>query len=250
MTNKYIYFIANWKMFGGPKSLNLLNKVIKFSKIKKNNKFKLIYCPPYTLINLFYQKLKNTNIDIGGQNCHENEFYGPFTGSINSKMIKESGAKYIIIGHSENRENGDTNLIINKKIKSSLKNNLKVIFCIGETSSQRKKKLTYKILMSQIKSGLKNIKDIKNIFFAYEPVWSIGTGILPEMNKLEKDVNYIKTLIKKNYRVKNPKILYGGSVKPQNINNLKEINALDGFLIGGASHVSKKFIDIVKKTFI
>ena len=95
-----MYFIANWKMFGDQKSLNSLNKVIKFSKINKNNKFKLIYCPPYTLLDLFYKKLKNTNIEIGARNCHENKSYGAYTGSINSKMIKKIGAKYVIIGHS------------------------------------------------------------------------------------------------------------------------------------------------------
>tara|TARA_Y100001001_G_C7763555_1_gene222588 strand:- start:230 stop:517 length:288 start_codon:yes stop_codon:yes gene_type:complete len=95
MTNKYMYFIANWKMFGDQKSLNSLNKVIKFSKINKNSKFKLIYCPPYTLLDLFYKKLKNTNIEVGAQNCHENESYGAYTGSINSKMIKKVGAKYV-----------------------------------------------------------------------------------------------------------------------------------------------------------
>ena len=103
MTNKYMFFIANWKMFGDQKSLNSLNKVIKFSKINKNSKFKLIYCPPYTLLDLFNKKLKNTNIEVGAQNCHENESYGAYTGSINSKMIKKVGAKYVIIGHSENR---------------------------------------------------------------------------------------------------------------------------------------------------
>jgi len=135
-----MYFIANWKMFGDIKSLNSLNKVIKFSKTNKNNKFKLIYCPPYTLINLFSKKIKNSNIDLGAQNCHQEEASGPFTGSISSKMLKKVGAKYVIIGHSENRAIGETDLLVNKKIKSSITNGLKIIFCIGETLLQRKKK--------------------------------------------------------------------------------------------------------------
>ena len=250
MTNKYMYFIANWKMFGDTKSLNSLNKVIKFSKSNKNNKFKLIYCPPYTLLDLFYKKIKKTNINLGAQNCHHEEDNGPFTGAINSKMIKKMGAKYVIIGHSENRATGETDFLINKKIKSSIKNGLKIIFCIGETLLQRKKKQTYKILLNQILKGLHGVNKLNNIFIAYEPVWSIGTGIVPKSKDLEKDIKYIKTNVKKKIRSKKPKVLYGGSVNPSNIKNLKEINIIDGFLVGGASQDSKKFIDIVKKTFI
>ena len=250
MTNKYIYFIANWKMFGDLKSLNSLNKVINFSKIRTSNKFKLIYCPPYTLLNLFSKKLKNTKIDIGGQNCHELEKDGPHTGSINSKMLKNLKAKYVILGHSENRSLGETNLLINKKIKSATKNKLKVIFCIGETLDQKKKKLTYSILSKQISECLKGLKELKNILFAYEPVWSIGTGLVPRNKDLKNNINYIIKILNKKFRIKSPIILYGGSVNPLNVNKLKEINVIDGFLIGGASQNPKKFIDIVKKTFI
>ena len=250
MTNKYMYFIANWKMFGELKSINSLNKVIKFSKSYKNNKFKLIYCPPYTLLSNFSSKLKKTNINIGAQNCHESENYGPFTGSINSKMLKNIGAKYIIIGHSENRAEGETNSLINKKIKNALHNKLNVIFCIGESFSERKSKKTHRVISNQIFQGLKSIKNLSNIIIAYEPIWSIGTGIVPKSNALLKDINFIKLLLKNKLKQKFPKVLYGGSVNSKNIKDLKEITLLDGFLIGGASQNPKNFIDIVKKTFI
>ena len=134
MTNKYIYFIANWKMFGGLNSLNSVYKVIKFFKtFKKNKSTKIIYCPPNTLIRPMSKKLKNSRIEVGAQNCHENESYGAFTGSVNSIMLKSVGAKYIILGHSENRSIGENNKLINLKIRSALKSGLKVIFCIGET---------------------------------------------------------------------------------------------------------------------
>ena len=134
MTNKYMYFIANWKMFGSLNSLNSLHKVIKFFKIFKKNKFsRIIYCPPSTLINPMSKKLKNSKIIVGAQNCHENENFGAFTGGINASMLKSVGAKYVIIGHSENREAGETNNLINRKIRSALNSGLKVIFCIGET---------------------------------------------------------------------------------------------------------------------
>ncbi len=239
-----MYFIANWKMFGRLNSLNSLNKVVKFSKNFKKKKFsKIIYCPPNTLLYPVIQKLKNTNIQIGAQNCHESQNFGPFTGSINSMMIKNIGAKYVILGHSENRKSGETDKLINLKIKSAINSKLKVIFCIGETLRDRKKKITKRILKKQIKLGLDKIKDKKNIIIAYEPVWSIGTGFVANNRDLSKSVAFIKKMIK------NVKVLYGGSVNTKNIKELKFIKNIDGFLIGGASQNAKKFIDIIKKTY-
>ena len=245
MTNKIIYFVANWKMYGNLKSLKSLNKVIKFSKSKEIKKGRLIYCPPYTLISSFLMKFENCLIDIGGQNCHESEDYGSHTGFVNSKMLKSSGANYVILGHSENRQKGETDKLINLKIKSAIKAKLKVIFCIGETLTERKRKKTKLVLSKQIKLGLKKIKAMSDIFIAYEPVWSIGTGKIPKTSKLEQTVEFIR----KKFKGKSPKILYGGSVNPENIRNFKKITGIDGFLIGGASQNSKKFIDIIKKTY-
>ena len=244
MTNKYIYFIANWKMFGSLNSINSLNKVDHFLKRFKKNRFvKIIVCPPSTLINPMYKKFKKTLIRIGAQNCHENENYGAFTGSINSRMLKNAGAKFVIIGHSENRRSGETNKLINLKIKSALKSGLKIIFCIGETIHEKRKKITKKVLIKQIELGLSGIKTKKDIIIAYEPVWSIGTGVIPRERDLEASIEFIKKRFKKN------KVLYGGSVNPKNILKLKSINNIDGFLIGAASQDPKKFIDIIKKTY-
>ena len=138
MTNKYMYFIANWKMYGNINSLNTLNKVIKFSKSKEINKGRIIYCPHFTLISSFFKKFQNCLIDIGAQNCHENDDYGPHTGFINSRMLKNIGANYVIIGHSETRE-GNDNKKINLKIKSAINKKLNVIFCIGEKLIDKKK---------------------------------------------------------------------------------------------------------------
>jgi len=245
MTNKYMYFIANWKMYGNIKSLNTLNKVIKFSKSKEIKKGRIIYCPPYTLISSFFKKFQNCLIDIGAQNCHESDDYGAHTGFINSKMLKNIGANYVIIGHSENRDKGETNNLINKKIKSAIKANLRVIFCIGETLKEKNNGKTKSVLLKQIKKGLNKISKKKNCFIAYEPVWSIGTGKIPKLRDLEETIKFIKNNFGKN----KPKVLYGGSVNQKNINDLKTIKELDGFLIGGASQNSKKFIDIIKKTY-
>ena len=245
-----MYFIANWKMFGDLKTLKSLNTVIKINKLRKFKHAKIIYCPPYTLLHNFVQKFKKTKIEVGAQNCHQLDTNGPFTGSINSKMIKNLGCKYIILGHSENRIEGEKNSIINKKIIISLKNNLKIIFCIGENLNEKKSNKTKKILSNQITQCLKKIKNIENIIFAYEPVWSIGTGIIPKSKDLYSNILFIKHFLKKKFKTKKPIVLYGGSVNSKNIKELREIKVIDGFLIGGSSQNSNKFIDIIKKTFI
>ena len=238
-----MYFVANWKMFGDLGTLNTLNKVITFINKIKKNKFELIYCPPSTLIYPLAKMLKKTSIEVGAQNCHESESYGAHTGQLNSMMLKDVGAKYVILGHSENRQSGENDRLINLKIRSAIKSGLKVIFCIGETLSEKRKKITKKILAQQISKGLNNVKNRKGILIAYEPVWAIGSGLIPGQSELIETIDYIKG------KVKGVKVLYGGSVNPKNINNLKNINSIDGFLIGGASQVSNNFIDIIKKTY-
>ena len=244
MTNKYMYFIANWKMFGDLTTLNSLDKVIKFSKNIKKNKIKLIYCPPSTLIRPLSKRLKKTKIEVGAQNCHHSYDTGAYTGQVNSRMLKSVGAKYVIIGHSENRQLGDNDKLINLKIKSATRAGLKVIFCIGETLEQKKSKKTNNVLANQIKNGLKSINNKSNIIVAYEPVWSIGSGLIPKSDELIKSIAYIKSKLGN----KSIKILYGGSVNSNNVDKLKIITGIDGFLIGGASQNPKKFIDIIKKT--
>ena len=221
MTNNKMYFIANWKMFGEKGSINTLNSVIKLSKNSKYKKANIIYCPPYTLLKQFVKKTNKSKILIGAQNCHSDENYGAYTGSINAKMIKDTGA---------------------------IKQKLNIIFCIGESLRQKKTKKTNIILSNQIKNGLKNIRNIDKIIFAYEPLWSIGTGIIPKAKDLENQINVIKNFITRKYKIKNPRILYGGSVNPDNIVSLNKIPSINGFLVGGAYQNSKKFIDIIKKT--
>ena len=232
-------------MFGVLRSLNSLNSIIKFSNSNKKSKFKIVYCPPNTLIRPLSKRLKKTKLTVGAQNCHQSENYGAFTGSVNAKMLKDVGAKYIILGHSENRQSGETDKLINLKIKSAIKAGLKIILCIGETLNEKSKNKTNQVLAKQIKNCLKFINKKSDIIIAYEPVWSIGTGLIPKSDNLSKTISFIKNKFGK----KSPKILYGGSVNGNNIVQLKDINSLDGFLVGGASQNSKKFIDIIKKTF-
>ena len=239
-------------MFGDFSSLKIINSInISLKKIK-SKKIKVIFCIPSTLISHFSIRLRNSSIKIGAQNCHYLNKYGPYTGSLNSKMIRGAGAKYVIIGHSENRKEGDTDKIINYKIKSALKNNLTVIFCIGETSTQRRQKLTNKILSRQIDKGLRQIKKTQKIIFAYEPLWSIGSGLIPTNRELNKILLFLKNKIKIKFKnmKKSSNIIYGGSVNPKNIRQLSSISNINGFLIGGASQSKKKFIDIIKNCYM
>ncbi len=246
MTNN-IYFIANWKMYGSTSSINSLNKLINLSKLKKYSKAKIIYLPPFTLLDAFNRKFKRTKISIGGQNCHHIQDYGSFTGSISPKMLKDLGCKFVILGHSENRMVGETDADVNNKIRSALNKNLKIIFCIGETFAEKKKKITHSVLNRQINKGLKGVKNYNNILIAYEPVWSIGTGVIPKEKELEFNIAKIKKILSKKTKNKLP-ILYGGSVNNKNISNLINIRGINGFLVGSASQNTKKFIDIIKKT--
>ena len=160
------------------------------------------------------EKVRNSKIFVGAQNCHEKENFGPFTGSVNAKMLKSIGAKYVIIGHSEVRQIGESNKLINQKIQSAIKSGLKIILCIGETIHEKRRKLTKKVLVKQIKLGLKKIKNKKSILIAYEPVWAIGSGLIPKPLELFETISFIKKKMKIN------KVLYGGSVNAKKINLL------------------------------
>ena len=251
MTNKLKYFIGNWKMFGDFSDFKIIQQINKYSKksqkILKNKK--IILCIPSTLIYYFNKKLKPKFISLGAQNCHS-KIQGSFTGSISSLMLKNAGAKYIILGHSENRQEGETNKLIKEKIILSHKNKLNVIYCIGETLFEKKNKKTLSILKSQIRILFDKNININKIIIAYEPVWSIGTNKIPKTIELKNIINFIKKYFRKNLKIKKvPKILYGGSVNSKNINLFTVIPDIDGFLIGGASQSSKKFIDIVKNYY-
>ena len=244
------YFIGNWKMFGVPKSINILKKINSFYTIDKNRKkYRVIITPPYTLIETYSKYFKNKRISIGSQNCYQKDQFSSNTSAISPYMIKSVGANYTLIGHSDNRSEGDTDSVLKEKVKYALKNNLKVVFCIGENKIEKKKNKTFNVLKKQIKNVLdKKIKE-NNIIVAYEPIWSIGTGKIPTKSELKKTTIHIKKVLKVIFRKKVPAVLYGGSVDGNNVEMLKEIKEIDGFLIGGASKSAKKFIDIIKNYY-
>jgi len=252
MANNIKYFIGNWKMFGVPKSISILNKINKFVKSDKkfNKKYKTVVTPPNTLVESYAKFFSNQNIFIGAQNCYHKDNYGANTGSVSPLMIRSVGAQYVIVGHSDNRSEGDTDLMLKSKVENSLANKLKVVFCIGENKTDKKKNRTFKVLKKQIENVLENKFNYRDIIVAYEPIWSIGTGKIPETKDLLRTAMFIKKTLKNIFKTSgSPTVLYGGSVDGENISQFKNLKEIDGFLIGGASKSDKKFIDIIKNYY-
>ena len=244
------YFIGNWKMFGVPKSINILNKINTFNlKDKNRNKYRVIITPPYTLIETFSRYFKNKKISIGSQNCYQKDQFSSNTAAVSPYMLRSVGAKYTLIGHSDNRGEGDTDSMLKDKVEFALKNNLKVVFCIGENKSEKKNNRTLAVLKKQLTNVLEKKFNKNNIIVAYEPIWSIGTGKIPGAEELKKTTVHIKKILKNIFKKNSPAVLYGGSVDGTNVEMFKQITEIDGFLIGGASKSSKKFIDIIKNYY-
>ena len=242
--------IANWKMHSSRReSRNFANNF--YSLVSENKKLAcdIVICPPVTLISELRDVLYESAISLGGQDNHY-EVSGPYTGDISATMLVDVGCSYVIIGHSENRREGDTNQLIKKKINFALNQKLNIIFCIGETLAEKIKHKTFLILRNQIKNTIQKKYDLNKIIIAYEPIWSIGTGKIPKAPELKKTFKFIKNEFKKNFKTKTlPVVLYGGSVNGSNIVLFSSISEIDGFLIGGASKSSKKFIDIIKNYY-
>ena len=244
------YFIGNWKMFGVPKSIKILKKINSYhSKDKNRNKYRAIITPPFTLIENYSKYFKNKKILIGAQNCYQKEQFSSNTAAISPYMLKSVGAKYTLVGHSDNRSEGDTDLMLKDKVRYALKKNLKVVFCIGENKREKKNKKTFSVLKRQLTKVLEKKFNKNNIIIAYEPIWSIGTGKIPTVNELKKTAIHIKKVLQRIFKKNSPAVLYGGSVDGNNVEMFKEIREIDGFLIGGASKTSKKFIDIIKNYY-
>jgi len=248
---KTIYFIGNWKMNGNYDSIKEIERVNNFLKKKSISKLKkIIFCPPSNLLMSFSKKINTKLLDYGAQDISKiNLNNGAYTGQLSAKMIKESGANYVIVGHSEKRLLDEDYKTIKKKISIAIENKLKVIFCIGENLFQKKKNLSFKILKKQILNSIDKKINFDNLIIAYEPIWSIGTGIVPSNNYLDQIYTKLKKFLREKYKVNSPILIYGGSVTPYNVATLGENSLISGFLIGGASLKSKSFIEIIKNYF-
>ena len=216
----------------------------------KQSKNDIVLCVPYTHLMLAGQKLVATNIKFGAQNLSTQKS-GAYTGEISNIMIKDLGAEYVLVGHSERRQHfKETNEQINKKLISALSVNLKAILCIGETKTEKNTKKTKQIIQKQLELALSDIyeNELNNIIIAYEPVWAIGSGKVPTTLEVKKVVNLIRQIICDNFSKEASekiKILYGGSITEKNYQNFLKIENLNGLLVGGASLDSKAFSQIV-----
>jgi triosephosphate isomerase len=209
----------------------------------------LVVCPPFTSLYAVAKSLDGSNIEIGGQNIHW-ESKGAFTGEISAAMLISAGCEWVIIGHSERRTYfSETNERVLSKVRSALAAGLKPIVCVGETLDQREANITEKTVENQIYGGLGDIDDIDRVTIAYEPVWAIGTGKNATPKQAEDVHRFIRKLIAGRWGAKaaeSIRILYGGSVKPENAASLWREDNIDGFLVGGASLRADSFLLIAE----
>ena len=241
---------GNWKQNGTLKSSISLTKSITSAVQKNKYSADIIIFPPSVYLSKVNELLGKKRIQIGSQNVSEFN-NGAYTGEISSSMLKDLKIKYCLVGHSERRHVlNEDEITLSNKVSRLYEKNIKIIYCIGETLNQYKNKKTKIILKNQIKylfkaNGNRIQNSPNNLIIAYEPVWAIGSGLVPTQEELTLIFDYIRETINQfNKKYSSIKILYGGSVTPDNASTLMTTQYMDGLLIGGASLMPKKFIDI------
>lgn len=220
-----------------------INEFIKGScNIENNNN--IIICPS----SIYIERFKTTNFLLGSQNI-SNYPSGSSTGELSAEQLKSVGIKFAIVGHSERRQTQhETNEEINIKIKQLLKYDITPILCVGESKINRESKKYKEVILTEINEALNDLStdSVDKIIIAYEPIWSIGTGIIPTNEQIDEMSKYIKEIIKKDYNC-DMKVLYGGSVNDNNVGTLNKITSVDGYLIGGASTKIEEFKKIIER---
>jgi triosephosphate isomerase len=241
---------GNWKMYKtGPEAIQTAKELADLCSDLTETE--VMIAPTYLSLPLVAQAVKDSNLKIGAQNLYF-EKQGAFTGEVSADMIKAAGAEYVIIGHSERRQYfGETNESVCKKTKVAIQAGLKPILCIGETEDQRDKENTFFILDKQVSDGLKGfgLEELTDLVLAYEPVWAIGTGKTASIDQVKEVHQYLRSLLEKLFSkawAHETRILYGGSVKPENVKDIMGIEDVDGALVGGASLDVDKFINIIR----
>ena len=248
-----IPFIAgNWKMFKTVAEAVVFVKELKLA-VKDLDRVEIALAPPFTALHAVAEAARNTNIGVAAQDLYW-EREGAFTGEVSAAMVREAGAAYAIIGHSERRRLfGDTDAMVNRKTTAAFQNGLTPIVCVGETLEEREGEHTLNVLDRQVKDGLDGLtaEQVAELVVAYEPVWAIGTG----RNATSAQAGEAHAHIRKRLRqwfggdaAEHCHILYGGSVKPDNIRELIAEPDVDGALVGGASLDVASFADIVTRS--
>ncbi len=224
--------VSNWKM-----NLNFVQAKVLVEKLKKikskDSSIINIICPQFLLLPLVSNLIKESKLILGAQDCHYYT-HGAFTGDTSIKLIKKIGCKYIIAGHSERRQyHFETDKIIRQKVDMILFERLKPIICVGESANDRKNKNYLNILKQQLKQCVPS--DLDEIIIAYEPVWSIGSGLIPKVEEIKEVKDFINKFIKNSKNIEKVTFLYGGSVSSQNLGEIFKYSQVDGALIGGSS---------------
>jgi triosephosphate isomerase len=241
---------GNWKMYKTPNEAaetarQLVEHVTGVTDVD------IMIAPTFTALAPVFKVIQNSPVALGAQNLFwEDE--GAYTGEISAPMLKSVGCQYGIIGHSERRQYfGETDETVNKKIQAVIQVGLKPVLCVGETENERESEQTFSVLDKQVKNGLKKLvsDQLDMLVIAYEPVWAIGTGKTATDDQAQKVHQFIRSLVEKNFDKalsESIRILYGGSVKPNNIADLMSMPDIDGALVGGASLDAESFSQIVK----
>ncbi|MDK2975527.1 MAG: triosephosphate isomerase [Candidatus Marinimicrobia bacterium] len=240
---------GNWKMNHGPSQSREFGRNLK-AKGLQNFFPEILLCPPYVSIQPLKESLEGTPVKIGGQNLHQ-ELKGAYTGEISGEMLKETGCVYVLIGHSERRQYFyETDELVHTKILRAHDAGLVPIVCIGETLEDREKGITTDVITQQLKGALKELRPeiMKTLVLAYEPVWAIGTGKTATAGQAQEVHALIRKILKTSFSTEiseNTRILYGGSAKPNNAEELLSEADIDGLLIGGASLKTEDFYAII-----
>lgn len=241
--------VANWKMNKTRDDALAFIYAINES-LPNSDKVETVICAPSILLRDLVKR-QGDNLRIGAQNMYFEDF-GAFTGEVSPVMLQTTGVEYVIVGHSERRSLfGETDDMVNRKVKAALNHNLKPILCVGETLEQRELGITSSVIRKQLELALDGveIKDVTNVIIAYEPIWAIGTGKTASAKDAEEECKNIRIAIKELYNAytaDETKVLYGGSMKPSNAKELLAMPNIDGGLVGGASLDPNSFLELVK----
>lgn len=249
---KKIYFGSNLKMYKGIKETEeYLQKLVELTKDLSRNEIELFIIPSYTTLHNAVNNVDRNYVRLGAQNmCWEDE--GQFTGEISPVMLKEMGLNLVMIGHSERRHVfGETDVEENKKVKAALDHGFKTLLCIGETAEQKNYGISAEVLRTQLKVGFHGVDadKVKNIWVAYEPVWSIGVNGTPATADYAEEMHQVikETLVEIFGEAgKEIPVLYGGSVNPGNANELIVQPSIDGLFVGRAAWQAEKFDKLIR----
>lgn len=241
---------GNWKMNKSPaEAEELAGGIIK--QLESITRVDVVLCPPFPALISVYEKIKHTYVKLGAQDLFW-EKEGAYTGEVSPMMLRESGCRYVITGHSERRIYfKETDAVVNRKVKAALQWNLVPIVCIGENLEERENNEVENVITRQVKGSFAGLngEEISKLIIAYEPIWAIGTGKTAAPKQANEVHELIRRLVHDNFTeeaASHVRILYGGSVKPGNIRTLINEKDIDGALVGGASLEGKSFAEIVK----